>query len=341
MKFPRVLSLAASFALIATTGGLASGAAPPAFVTQQQDRAVHAYCAEWRKTHGKLNADEMNRRVVTRLQEQYPTVFPECRPDRLESCLGWINALVEGLRRYGPESLKSVCSGFQDDPKACGWRLLFGGTSITVRRVAAASACSGTPTSVVAPKMNAPWRRAERCPQDAGWQADKGAEKALGRYTLDQESSPRWSTTVLAKGLEYSLSRVTTLPCEATSVAAPIETSKVKILLVDDDRDVRQAMSLLLENEGFTVLTAQNGLDALDQLNTERHISLILLDLWMPVMNGWEFLRQKSQAVAFADIPVIAVSAVPLSGSPDGTDALLRKPVNPMLLIEAIKQRLG
>jgi len=115
VKFPRFLSLAASFALIATTGGLASGVAPPAFVTQQQDRAVHAYCAEWRKTNGKLNADEMNRRVVTRLQERYPTVFPDCRPDRLESCLGWINALVEGLRRYGPESVKSVCSSFQDD----------------------------------------------------------------------------------------------------------------------------------------------------------------------------------------------------------------------------------
>jgi len=123
VKFPQrviwhrsVLGLAASFALIATTGGLASGAVPPAIVTQQQDRAVHAYCAEWRKTHGKLNADEMNRRVVTRLQEQYPTVFPDCRSDRLESCRGWVNALVEGLRHYGPESLESVCSSFQDDP---------------------------------------------------------------------------------------------------------------------------------------------------------------------------------------------------------------------------------
>lgn len=109
-----ILALAAALALITAAGALARGAVPPPFVTWRQDCAVRAYCAEWRKTHGKLNADEMNRRVITRLQKQYPMVFPDCRPKNLQTCLGWVNALVQGLRRYGPRSLKSVCSSFHE-----------------------------------------------------------------------------------------------------------------------------------------------------------------------------------------------------------------------------------
>jgi hypothetical protein len=94
---------------------LASGALPPTFVAQQQDRAVRAYCVEWRKTQSKqpLAADQMNKRVVTRLERQYPAVFPECRTDNQGLCTSWINALVEGLRRYGYRSLNEVCSNLQ------------------------------------------------------------------------------------------------------------------------------------------------------------------------------------------------------------------------------------
>jgi hypothetical protein len=83
----------------------------------QQDRAVRAYCAEWRKTQGKqpLSADQMNKRVVTRLERRYPEAFPECRADHQGQCLSWINALVEGLRRYGHRSLNEVCSNLQGE----------------------------------------------------------------------------------------------------------------------------------------------------------------------------------------------------------------------------------
>ena len=99
---------------------LASGVVPPTFVAQQQDRAVRAYCAEWRKTHGKqpLSAEQMNKRVIARLERQYPTVFPDCRPNDQGNCLSWINALVEGLRRYGQRTLKSVCANLHDQQDA-------------------------------------------------------------------------------------------------------------------------------------------------------------------------------------------------------------------------------
>src|ERR1700688_5031645 len=111
------LRLAFTFALIMMASTLASGALPPTFVAQQQDRAVRAYCIEWRRTQGKqpLSADQMNKRVVTRLERRYPEVFTECRPDHQGQCLSWINALVEGLRRYGQRSLNEVCSNLQGE----------------------------------------------------------------------------------------------------------------------------------------------------------------------------------------------------------------------------------
>lgn len=110
-----ILILALSFAEIVMTSQFACGAVPRAFDAQQQDRAVHAYCAEWRKTQGKLNADQMNKRVLFRLEKLYPAVFPECRPNYRADCVSWLNALVQGLRRYGQRNLKSVCSNLQGD----------------------------------------------------------------------------------------------------------------------------------------------------------------------------------------------------------------------------------
>jgi len=114
------LGLAFTFTLVAMANTLARGALPPTFVAQQQNRAVRAYCVEWRKAQGKqpLTADQMNKRVVTRLESQYPDVFPECRADHQGQCLSWINAMVEGLRRYGQHSLHEVCSNLQDEGEA-------------------------------------------------------------------------------------------------------------------------------------------------------------------------------------------------------------------------------
>jgi hypothetical protein len=110
-----IIRLTVGFAFIALSGGLARATVPPPFVVQQQDRAVDVYCNEWRNTHGKLEADQMNRRVITALEEKYPAVFPDCRPRDHENCASWLTALVEGLRRYGQRSLGSVCANIYDD----------------------------------------------------------------------------------------------------------------------------------------------------------------------------------------------------------------------------------
>ncbi|MDB5778002.1 MAG: hypothetical protein JWP79_185 [Polaromonas sp.] len=83
------------------------------------------------------------------------------------------------------------------------------------------------------------------------------------------------------------------------------------ILLIEDEPDIRETLRELLELVGFKVETAANGREGLDKLESAGRPCLILLDLMMPVMNGWEFLDalQKSPDPDRAAIPVIAVSA--------------------------------
>lgn len=81
------------------------------------------------------------------------------------------------------------------------------------------------------------------------------------------------------------------------------------ILLVEDNRAIREAVAALLEHQGHCVSHAGNGQEALEALTTSRP-NLVLLDLMMPVMDGWTFLDIKERDLALADIPVVIYSAV-------------------------------
>jgi two-component system chemotaxis response regulator CheY len=81
------------------------------------------------------------------------------------------------------------------------------------------------------------------------------------------------------------------------------------VLVVDDDPDILEALSEILEAEGFEIRRARNGKEALERLEPEPP-HLILLDLMMPVMDGWEFAqRMRQRPPAIARIPVIVLSA--------------------------------
>lgn len=81
-----------------------------------------------------------------------------------------------------------------------------------------------------------------------------------------------------------------------------------RVLIVDDQEDARETMAELLEYAGHDVATAANGQEALTYLRGHSRPQLILLDLMMPVMNGWEFRRQQLADTGLADIPVAVVS---------------------------------
>jgi len=80
------------------------------------------------------------------------------------------------------------------------------------------------------------------------------------------------------------------------------------VLVVDDDPDILEALAEILEGEGFEVRRARNGKEALERLEPVPP-RLILLDLMMPVMDGWEFSQQMRRRPPVADLPIIVLSA--------------------------------
>jgi CheY-like chemotaxis protein len=84
----------------------------------------------------------------------------------------------------------------------------------------------------------------------------------------------------------------------------------LQLLLIDDDEDLRASMSEALEGAGFLVTLAANGREAFARLSaTEALPDVILLDLLMPVMNGWQFCEERKKDPVLAAIPIIAMSA--------------------------------
>jgi CheY-like chemotaxis protein len=82
------------------------------------------------------------------------------------------------------------------------------------------------------------------------------------------------------------------------------------VMVVEDDYAIRETLKELLEEEGYRVTQAANGAEALARLrDTEGPPSLILLDLMMPVMDGWEFRDAIAEDPKFSDIPVVVISA--------------------------------
>ena len=109
------------------------------------------------------------------------------------------------------------------------------------------------------------------------------------------------------------------------------------VLIVEDDVRASNALADLLEAHGHEVVCAYDGKQALDlATRTAPPPSLILLDLMMPVMDGWEFLRRKRREAAIADVPVVVLSALS-SAIPSGV-TVLPKPVDVKRLINLVQQ---
>src|SRR5215213_7431302 len=81
------------------------------------------------------------------------------------------------------------------------------------------------------------------------------------------------------------------------------------ILVVDDDHAIRDSLTELLEDEGYVVARAENGQEALEFLRSNGAPCLILLDLMMPVMDGYEFMDRTQGDPQLADIPVVVITA--------------------------------
>lgn len=126
--------------------------------------------------------------------------------------------------------------------------------------------------------------------------------------------------------------------------AAPAAGAPASILIVDDHADLRESLTEILEDEGYVVASAANGLEGLEYLRAHAPPRLILLDLKMPVMDGWEFRRRQQADPALAAIPVAVVSGADTTEQRRSSleaAFYLVKPVNLVSLLDVVARYCG
>lgn len=119
---------------------------------------------------------------------------------------------------------------------------------------------------------------------------------------------------------------------------------RLKILIVDDESRMRKLVKDFLERDGFTVLEAGDGLEAMDVFYDNKDIALLILDVMMPKMDGWQMCREVRQV---SQVPIIMLTARAdekdeLQGFDLGVDEYIAKPFSPKILVarvEAILRR--
>ena len=110
------------------------------------------------------------------------------------------------------------------------------------------------------------------------------------------------------------------------------------ILVVDDDAEVRKLYSLMLTDEGAFVVEASNGASGLQSVS-DRRPDLIITDLGMPVMDGFDFLRFRNEDPQLAAVPVVLVTnAKPHERPTTGVNDVVRKPIDIDEILFAIKR---
>ncbi len=115
------------------------------------------------------------------------------------------------------------------------------------------------------------------------------------------------------------------------------------VLVVEDDESILSVIRDILEDRGFTVLGAANGAEALDYLDETRP-DVMVLDLLMPVMHGWDFMETYVDKTGGQAIPIVVVSvnpALPRSFNRFGVRAIVSKPFDVAELVGAVDQALG
>ena len=131
----------------------------------------------------------------------------------------------------------------------------------------------------------------------------------------------------------------------AHEAAASVARSLRRVLLIEDDAAIRETLGEALQEEGFEVMVASNGREALKILGNGSRPSAILLDLMMPVMDGWDFRREQLNDPSLRDVPVLVVSATRFSPETIrlqfGAVGLIRKPVHYFELLEALDHACG
>lgn len=112
------------------------------------------------------------------------------------------------------------------------------------------------------------------------------------------------------------------------------------VLIVEDEPGIRDVLRELLESEGYGVRVSENGQDGLDNLNTNGDLPcLILLDLMMPVMDGWKFIETIEKNNRLKKIPIVVISAFSQKGAnlKQKVQCILEKPLDIDVLFKVVE----
>jgi CheY-like chemotaxis protein len=117
------------------------------------------------------------------------------------------------------------------------------------------------------------------------------------------------------------------------------DTSKCRsILVVEDEKGIQEVLKIALEMEGYIVYTADNGKAGMEMLPSIPTPCLILLDLMMPVMNGWQFVEVISKDITLATIPVVIVTAYGDRAKSIPSKGILKKPIDLDSLLKTVEK---
>lgn len=113
------------------------------------------------------------------------------------------------------------------------------------------------------------------------------------------------------------------------------------ILVIEDDKEIQESLKMALELDGYNVFTADNGKEGIEKLRKMPTPCIILLDLMMPVMNGWEFMEVIGKDLMLSTIPVVIVSAVGDKKGIPKTEGYIKKPIDLDALLNTVSKHCG
>ena len=118
------------------------------------------------------------------------------------------------------------------------------------------------------------------------------------------------------------------------------------ILIVDDSRTIRNLVAFIMKKEGFTISTAEDGLDGLEKLYASERVDLIISDINMPRMDGFTFIKTVREQDAYRDVPIVVLSTEGQEhdvnlGISLGANLYMVKPAQPDKMVKNVRMLLG